>query len=91
MGWRNSAIPKIEAKISVFPEKTQKNILPHRREDKMLFVMFYYALLSHVMLVFLALNGIEPEYTQEELSDMVLGAASGELQFVDMVKWIMNH
>ena len=28
-----------------FPEKTAKNILPHRREDKMLFDMFYYALL----------------------------------------------
>jgi len=57
----------------------------------MLFVMFYYALLSHVMLVFLVLNGIELEYTQKELSDIVLGAASGELQFVDMVKWIMKH
>lgn len=46
---------------------------------------------THVMLVFLALNGIELEYTQEELSDMVLGVASGELQFEDMVKWIIKH
>ena len=43
------------------------------------------------MLVFLALNGIELEYTQEGLSDMVLGVASGELQFEDMVKWIIKH
>lgn len=46
---------------------------------------------THVMLVFLALNGIELEYTQEELSDMVLGVASGNLQFEDMVKWIIKH
>lgn len=46
---------------------------------------------THVMLVFLALNGIELEYTQEELSDMVLGVVSGELQFEDMVKWIIKH
>lgn len=46
---------------------------------------------THVMLVFLALNGIELEYTQEGLSDMVLGVVSGELQFEDMVKWIIKH
>lgn len=46
---------------------------------------------THVMLVFLALNGIELEYTQEELSDMVLGVASGNLQFEDMVKWSIKH
>lgn len=46
---------------------------------------------THVMLVFLALNGIELEYSQEGLSDMVLGVASGELQFEDMVKWIIKH
>lgn len=45
MGWRNSAILKIKAKISVSFEKTAKNILPHRQEDKMLFVMFNYTLL----------------------------------------------
>lgn len=46
---------------------------------------------AHVMLVFLALNGIELEYTQQELSDMALQAASGALQFEDMVKWIAEH
>ena len=43
------------------------------------------------MLVFLALNGIELDYTQEELSDMVLAVASGELPFDAMVKWIVEH
>jgi len=45
----------------------------------------------HVMLLFLALNGIELEYTQSELSDMVLGVAAGNLQFDDMLKWIIEH
>lgn len=43
------------------------------------------------MLVFLSINGIELEYTQRELSDMVLTVASGVLQFEDMVKWIIKH
>ena len=46
---------------------------------------------THAMLVFLALNGIELSYTQEELSDMVLDVAAGKLSFEDMVKWIINH
>lgn len=45
----------------------------------------------HVMLVFLSLNGIDLEYTQEELSDMVLSVAAGNLSFQEMVKWITNH
>ena len=46
---------------------------------------------THVMLVFLALNGIELDYTQEELSDMVLAVAAGELSFEAMVKWVAEH
>ena len=46
---------------------------------------------AHVMLVFLALNGIELDYTQDELSDMVLAVAAGKLSFDDMVKWVMDH
>ena len=46
---------------------------------------------AHAMLVFLALNGVELEYTQKELSDMVLSVASGELSFDDMVKWVIEH
>ena len=46
---------------------------------------------AHAMLVFLSINGIELEYTQRELSDMVLNMASGTLQFEDMVKWIIKH
>ena len=46
---------------------------------------------THAMLVFLALNGIELEYTQEELSDMILSVAAGKLSFENMAKWIIQH
>lgn len=45
----------------------------------------------HAMLVFLALNGIELQYTQKDLSDMVLLVAEGALSFEEMVKWIVEH
>lgn len=46
---------------------------------------------THVMLVFLALNGIELDYTQEELSDIILNVAAGDCSFENLVKWIINH
>ena len=46
---------------------------------------------AHAMLVFLMLNSIDLDYTQEELSDLILQVASGDLSFEDMVKWIVNH
>ena len=46
---------------------------------------------AHAMLLFLSVNGIELEYTQNELSDMILDVAAGNLRFEDMVKWIIKH
>ena len=46
---------------------------------------------AHIMLLFLSLNGIELEYTQEELSDLIRNVAAGKLQFEDMVKWVIKH
>ena len=46
---------------------------------------------SHAMLVFLALNKIELEYTQSELSDTILKVASDEYLFEDLLKWILDH
>ena len=46
---------------------------------------------AHAMLLFLSLNDIELEYTQNELSDMILDVAAGNLRFEDMVKWIIKH
>lgn len=46
---------------------------------------------AHAMLVFLALNGIELEYTQKELSDIILKVAAGECGFDDLLKRIIGH
>lgn len=46
---------------------------------------------AHVMLVFLALNGIELEYTQDELSSTILKLASNEISYQQLTKWIINH
>ena len=43
------------------------------------------------MLVFFALNGIELQYTQKELYEMVLAVADGSLVYEDMFKWVLNH
>ena len=46
---------------------------------------------AHVMLVFLALNGIELQYTQAELSDIILQLAAGTIQSSDLLDWILTH
>lgn len=46
---------------------------------------------AHVMLVFLSLNGIELDYTQDELADVILGVASGETGFDELLKWIIER
>ena len=46
---------------------------------------------AHVMLVFLALNGIEVEYTQQELIAAILSIACGEMDASALLKWILEH
>ena len=46
---------------------------------------------AHVMLVFLALNGRELEYTQKELSDVILEIAAGSKECDDLLQWIIEH
>ena len=46
---------------------------------------------AHVMLVFLAINGVELEYTQQELIDVVLVVASGETSMAGLAEWILQH
>ena len=43
------------------------------------------------MLVFLALNGIELQYTQTELSDIILQLAANTIQSSDLLNWILTH
>lgn len=46
---------------------------------------------THVMLVFLALNGYELSYTQKELSDVILALASGDIGEKEILQWIISH
>jgi len=46
---------------------------------------------AHVMLVFLALNGVELAYTQQELIDLILSAACGEASSQFLFQWILQH
>ncbi len=46
---------------------------------------------THVMLVFLALNGYELEYSQKELSDIILTLAAGEVRADSLLQWIIEH
>ena len=46
---------------------------------------------THVMLVFLALNGYELSYTQQELVDIILQLAAGKIDAEDLLKWIIEH
>lgn len=45
----------------------------------------------HVMLVFLALNGVEPVYTQSELAAAVVAVAAGEMDCDAFCKWLATH
>ena len=46
---------------------------------------------AHAMLVLLAVNGIELQYTQRELYEMILSVASGQNGYEDMLSWILSH
>ena len=43
------------------------------------------------MLVFLALNGIEIDYLQSELADVILELASGKKGYEDLLSWLLDH
>lgn len=46
---------------------------------------------AHVMLVFLALNGIELSYTQQELIDIIFVVAADRANNTDLLQWIIQH
>ena len=43
------------------------------------------------MLVFLALNGVELQHLQAELSDVILQLTAGEIEATDLLRWILEH
>ena len=46
---------------------------------------------AHIMLVFLALNGVELCYGQEDLISIFLSVASGMSDWRDLQRWILEH
>ena len=46
---------------------------------------------AHAMLVFLALNGVELNHSQAELSSIILQLAAGEIEAEDLLRWILSH
>ena len=46
---------------------------------------------AHVMLVLLALNGIELSYTQKELYEVILDVAAGKQEYEDLLDWVRGH
>ena len=46
---------------------------------------------AHAMLVFLALNGVELNYSQEDLASIFLDVASGKKGYDDLLSWIRTH
>lgn len=46
---------------------------------------------AHIMLLLLCINGINLDYTQEELIEIILQVASGESSFEDLSNWIEKH
>ena len=43
---------------------------------------------AHAMLVFLAVNGIDLDYTQKELTDTILALAAGDIGSDDLFQWV---
>ena len=44
-----------------------------------------------VMLSFFAINGINLKYTDDELVDIGLSLAKGEMKYNDLLKWVKSH
>lgn len=45
----------------------------------------------YVMLTFLAVNGIEIECTNENVIEVGLGVASGNMDYDELLKWVVEH
>ena len=46
---------------------------------------------AHSMLVFLAVNGIQLDYTQKELAETFLGVADSSIGEEELLQWILRH
>ena len=48
-------------------------------------------IVSLIMLVFLAINGIDLKYTDTELIELILSVASGTQSDSDILQWLQQH
>lgn len=46
---------------------------------------------AHAMLIFLEVNGYKLNYTQKELSDLILDVADSKKGYEDILAWILEH
>jgi death-on-curing protein len=46
---------------------------------------------AHVMLTMLAMNGIELEYTQRELYEVIIRVAASEASFEELLDWVLER
>ena len=46
---------------------------------------------THVMLIFLMLNGIDVDYEDEELTRLILGVAAGKISSEQLLAWLQAH
>ena len=46
---------------------------------------------AHAMLVFLALNHRELDYTQEELIPLIMSTAAGQCTCKELLSWVLEH
>ena len=46
---------------------------------------------THAMLVMLALNGIELEHSQQELTEIILKVADSKADFEELLEWVLSH
>ena len=53
--------------------------------------MMHCWIMAQVMLVFLAINGVELNYVQEELIDAVLQVVSGNINAQGLLEWTLEH
>ena len=46
---------------------------------------------AHAMLTFLEINGVEMQYTNKELSDIFLAIADNQVNYDDLLSWLIEH
>lgn len=46
---------------------------------------------THAMLVLLVINNVIPKYSENELTELILGVAAGEVSGEELTSWLVEH